>query len=87
MARKQLTIRFDKELGARIRDLSRRDGISQNQAVLKLLRQATGLEPSSREIAIGNSLDRFIGTWSEEETGQVMEAVKDFEVLDDSVWR
>ena len=87
MARKQLTIRIEKDLGARIRDLSRREGISQNQAVIKLLRKATGLQPSASKQAIGNTLDRFIGTWSEEEARQVLEAVKDFEVVDESLWR
>ncbi len=86
---KQLTLRgIEGELELRLLDLSRREGISLNQAVLRLLRKATGLDaPSHRDDVIGSALDRFIGTWSAEEARQVNEAAEDFERIDESLWR
>lgn len=85
----QLTIRgFDKRLDRRIRELARREGLSLNQAVLKLLRRGAGIEdgaPDSR--TVGSSLDDLIGTWSDEEAREFNAAVADFEAIDEGMWR
>ncbi len=85
---KQLTLRgFDPELERKIREISRREGISLNRAVLRLLRKGAGLgNDSEAGDVVGDALDRFIGTWSDAETREVMDAVKDFEVVDESLW-
>ena len=61
----QLTIRgFDDELTDRIRQLARREGISLNRAVLRLLRRGAGLgERDDKPDVVGDSLDHLIGTW------------------------
>ncbi len=86
---KQLTIRgFDPELERLVRELADREGISLNQAVLRLLRKGAGLErPKGAENVVGSSLDDLIGTWSDEEAQEVMDAVQDFETIDESLWR
>ena len=86
---KQITIRgFDPELERRVRELADREGISLNQAVLRLLRKGAGLErPKAKENVVGSSLDDLIGTWSDEEAQEVMDAVQDFETIDESLWR
>ncbi len=85
----QLTIRgFDKRLDRRIRELARREGLSLNRAVLRLLRRGAGLEdgaPSSQ--IVGSSLDDLIGTWSDEEAREFNEAVADLETIDEAMWR
>ena len=65
---KQLTVRgFDHELAEHIRRLSKREGISLNQAALKLLRKGAGLsDPTRRADMVGTSLDHLIGTWTDE---------------------
>jgi prevent-host-death family protein len=36
---------------------------------------------------VGNSLDRFIGTWSAEQEAEVLKAVEVFEHVDESFWQ
>ena len=86
---KQLTLRgFGKELERRIRELARREGISLNQAALRLLRRGAGLgDPGERAHQVGPALDALIGTWSDAEAAAFAEAVEDLEHVDDSLWR
>lgn len=84
---KQLTVRgFDEELMVEIQKLANREGVSLNQAVLRLLRRGAGLEDKGAGNRIGTSLDALIGTWSPEETAQVERAIEDFEAIDESMW-
>ena len=84
---KQLTIRgFDDDLAMQIQRLANREGISLNQAVLKLLRKGAGLGEKGKSDAVGSSLDHLIGTWTADEAEQVERAIKDFEEIDDSTW-
>lgn len=86
---KQLTIRgFDAPLERRIRQVARAEGISLNQAVLRLLRKGAGLDQAAgSSLAIGSALDDLIGTWSEQEARELDEAVRDFEHIDEELWR
>ena len=86
----QLTIRgFDKELERRIRELAKRERLSLNQAALKLLRKATGLdgESSARPDRVGAALDEHIGAWSDREAQELLDHVADFEVIDEEMWK
>lgn len=85
---KQLTIRgFDEDLARRIRRLANREGISLNQAVLRLLRKGAGLgEQGPHADTVGSSLDHLIGTWTAEEAAQLDRALEDFEEIDESMW-
>ena len=79
----QLTVRgFGDELGESIRRLAQREGISLNQAALKLLRKGAGL-PDGRENVntIGDSLDDLFGTWSPEEAEAFNAALEVFEIV------
>ncbi|HUP50128.1 MAG TPA: hypothetical protein VNA04_15185 [Thermoanaerobaculia bacterium] len=84
----QLTIRFDEDLAREIEDVARRERVSRNQAVLRLLRKGVGLdEPPVEKEVIGTSLDWFIGSWTEEEAREFDEAVADFETIDEELWK
>lgn len=85
----QLTVRgFDDELSARLRGLARREGISLNQAALRLLRKGAGLTGGGRgPDTVGSSLDDFFGSWTAEEADAVEAAIADFEVIDEEMWR
>jgi hypothetical protein len=85
----QLTIRgFDKALDREIRALSKREGISLNHAVLKLLRKGAGLETSQEnEKVIGHSYDDLIGTWSKQEALAFDKAVACFDMIDEDMWK
>ncbi len=86
---KQLTIRgFDEELTLRIKRLALNEGISLNQAVLRLLRKGANLgEKTDKPDVVGSSLDHMIGTWTEEEAEDIDRAIADFEEIDESMWK
>ena len=85
----QLTVRgFDDELAEHIRRLSKREGISLNQAALKLLRKGAGLADLKRKVdTVGPSLDHLIGTWTDEEAAEMDQALEELEVIDEADWR
>ena len=86
---KQMTIRSnDKELEKRLEQLARKEGISINKAVLKLLRRGVGMnEKTDQENRIGSALDSFIGTWTDEEADELLKAVEDLEKIDRKFWQ
>ncbi len=85
---KQLTVRgFDKALEGRIRSLARSERISLNRAALLLLRRGAGLDVASPLDVVGDSLDRFIGDWTEEEATEFEQAVSVFDSVDEDAWK
>ena len=88
MALKQLTLRgFDADLERLLRLEARNAGVSLNQAALRLLRRGAGLGDASGSAAVGDALDRFIGTWSAAEERDLLEAVAVFDRVDEEFWR
>ena len=85
----QLTVRgFDAELISMIRRLASHEGISLNQAVLKLLRRGAGLGARRDNPAVvGSSLDHLIGTWTASEAEAMDRALQDLARIDESMWR
>lgn len=85
----QLTVRgFNDELADSIRHLAEREGISLNQAALRLLRKGAGLaDRQGASHTIGSSLDDLFGTWSREDTETFNAALDVFETLDESAWK
>ena len=85
----QLTIRgFDDDLSASVRRLAKREGISLNQAALRLLRKGAGLaDNSGGDDVVGSSLDHLIGSWTPAEADDVDSALEEFETIDEAAWR
>ncbi len=85
----QLTVRgLDDELAAAVRRLAKREGISLNQAALKLLRKGAGLTGGAGGAGtVGDSLDHLIGTWTAAEAAQMDAALRDFDAIDGPVWK
>lgn len=72
----QLTLRgFDREIERELRRVARENGISLNQAALKLLRRGAGLA-GTRLTPIGSALDRFVGSLSDADAADVDRAVR-----------
>ena len=86
---KQLTVRgFDDDLAEAIRQLARRDGISLNQAALKLLRRGAGLPDGQGDGRnIGSALDDLFGSWTQQEADEFDRALEAFESVDESDWK
>ncbi len=84
----QLTVRgFDDALSDSMRRLAKQEGISLNQAALKLMRKGAGLaERSGKPNTVGSSLDHLIGTWTQAEVDELNEVLQDFETIDESDW-
>ncbi|MEW6277458.1 MAG: hypothetical protein AB1758_02465 [Candidatus Eremiobacterota bacterium] len=85
---RQLTVRgFDPELQKVLEALSEEEGISLSQAALKLMREGAGLRLGWRRKQIGGSLDRFVGSMSQEEGREILEATEIFEQTDPEFWK
>ena len=62
----QLTIRgFEPELLRRLELLAGKQGVSLNQAALRLMRMGAGLESAVQDFEIGGSLDKYAGVWND----------------------
>lgn len=82
----QHTIRgFDDDLSASVRRLAKREGISLNQAALRLLRKGAGLaDNSGGDDVVGSSLDHLVGSWTPEEADEMDLALGEFETIDEA---
>ena len=86
---KQLTLRgFDAELERAIETVADEYGISLNQAVLRLLRRGAGLDADHKNShLIGDRIDRYVGTWSDEEAAELRGAIEVFDAIDEDLWK
>ena len=85
----QLTVRgFDDELSAILHRLAEQEGISLNQAALRLLRKGACLTDNGKgnPNAIGTSLDDLFGSWSQDEAESFDEALEVFGTVDEAAW-
>ena len=85
----QLTLSgFDDELMQEMKRLAKRDGVSLNQLALRLLREGVGLPDKMKDATtVGSSLDHLIGTWTDAEADAIDDALKDFETVDEAMWK
>ena len=84
----QITIRgLDETLALEIEELAEREDISFNKAALRLLRRGAGVAPPGKRPAIGDALDRFVGTWDEEEYQQLLTAIQPLGKVDEDFWK
>ncbi len=85
----QITVRgLDDELSACLLRLAKREGLSLNQAALRLLRRGAGLaEGPGQGDTVGDSFDRLIGSWTQADADEMEAALKEFETVDVTAWR
>lgn len=62
-------------------------GNSLNQAALPLLRRGDGLTGPRGGGVVGSSLDRFIGSWTNEQAEAMNLALHDFKSIDPTMWK
>lgn len=85
---RQLTIRgFGKDLEKAVRRLAREEGVSLNQAALKIMRRGAGVEGESRRDVVGDSLDWFIGKWNDREAKAFLKSIEWLEGIDEELWK
>jgi hypothetical protein len=68
-----------------IREKARREKLSLNKAIVKLLAEATGAEPKKK--ILYHDLDHLAGTWSEGEYQEFMAALREQRQIDPEMWR
>jgi hypothetical protein len=84
---RQLTVRgFGDDLERRLRAVARAEGVSLNEAVLRLLRKGAGLQSPHAGDVIGDALDHLAGTWTDADVRGFDEAVRVTERIDDALW-
>jgi len=85
---RQLTVRgCGDDVERRVRALARAEGVSLNEAVLRLLRKGAGLESKTAGNVIGDALAHLAGTWTEADLREFDEAAQVTERIDDDLWR
>ena len=78
---KQITVRgLDDKLSESIRQLAEKKGISLSKAALHMLYVGAGLPPppTPKKGPIGNSLDKYFGTMSQEEFDELNAILEEF---------
>lgn len=80
----QTTVRgIPEDLEHQLRERARRSGESLNRTLIRLLREAVGLNTSRKK----RDLSALAGTWSQEEADRFDREVRQFEEIEDELWR
>jgi len=69
-----------------IREKARKERLSMNKAVIKLLEEATGATQETRKV-VHHDLDHMAGTWSQAEYEEFMEALREQRQIDPEMWK
>jgi hypothetical protein len=78
---------LDEATVAWIHEEAKRRGMSVDMFVLQLIQKGIGLERKSSEPPIYNDLDSLAGTWSDEEATEFLNAIADFNKVDENLWQ
>ena len=84
---RQLTVRgFEPDLEHALLSAARADGLSLNQAAVKLMRKGAGLGAAGGRSGptIGDGLDPFLGGWTDRDEAAVLEAVASLDAVEDA---
>ncbi len=74
------------EVARAVKEKARKEKLSLNKAVLRLLEEATGVDKESKKV-VHDDLDRFFGTWTKEEADAFDEAAREHRRIDPEMWR
>ena len=82
-----ITIRGIDETTARVlKERAKKEGASINSIVLRIVREALGLEKKKRTI-IYTDLDHLSGTWDKKDYAEFQRKIADFETIDKNIWK
>jgi hypothetical protein len=74
------------EVAKAVKEKARKEKLSLNKAVVRLLEEATGVEKGKKK-AVHRDLDRFFGTWTKEEADAFDEAMREHRQIDPEMWK
>jgi hypothetical protein len=69
-----------------VKERARKEGLSLNKAVIRLLEEATGVDPRKRKV-VHHDLDRFFGTWTQREADAFDATLKEQRQIDPEMWK
>lgn len=83
---KTITVRgIDDELDAAIREISKQEQESMNRTIVRLLKQAAGLD-ESMPFPVHHDLDSLAGTWSKGSEDAFRRNTEQFRRIDKELW-
>jgi len=82
-----MTIRGLDELTMKtLKEKAKQEGTSVNATLVNLLKEDLGLKKKKRMV-VYNDLDHLAGTWSDKEYKEFQKVMKDFETVDETMWK
>jgi len=69
-----------------VQQKARKEKLSLNKAIIKLLEEATGTEQAMKKV-LHHDLDHLAGTWSEAEYQEFMAALREQRQVDPEMWK
>jgi len=86
---KAITVRnLPPEVARAIREKARKEGLSLNRAVTRLLAEATGHAHSKLNMRLPHrDLDKYAGLWTKEEADEFEGFLKEQRVIDTEEWK
>jgi hypothetical protein len=74
------------KLARAIREKARKEQLSLNKAVIRLLEEATGAVQETGKV-VHHDLDRFFGTWSKKEADRFDQALREQRQIEPEMWK
>lgn len=69
-----------------VKEKARREKLSLNKAIVRLLEEATGADAGKKKI-VHHDLDHLAGTWSEGEYREFMASLREQRQIDPEMWK
>jgi plasmid stability protein len=69
-----------------LKEKAKQEGTSINAALLKILRKELGFEKKKYTV-VYHDLDHLAGTWDKKDLAEFHKNVKDFEKIDEKMWK
>lgn len=82
-----MTIRgLDDTTISALKEKAKQDGMSINATLVKILRKELGME-KKRHTVVYHDLDHLAGTWDKKDFSEFQKNVRDFEKIDEEMWK
>ncbi len=82
-----MTIRgLDDLTVAALKEKAKQEGTSVNAVLVKLLQEELGLKKKKRRV-VYNDLNHLAGTWNDKDYKEFQKVIKDFESIDEKMWK
>lgn len=82
-----MTLRgVDERITAALKEKARKEGVSVNALMLRVLKESLGIEKKKRSV-VYDDLDHLAGTWSKKDASEFERATAVFEKVDEEMWK